>query len=146
MKFNWGTGLVIVLALFILGMGTAVYKATQARHDLVTTEYYQEELAYQGTIDGKRNARELSGHCQLKVEDQKLILHFPEDLKDQSANLQVLMYFPTDAKKDFELKEENWKVGSYEVPGSKLGAGKWIAKIRLESGDKMYYFEPEIVL
>ena len=72
--------------------------------------------------------------------------HFPEDLKDQIANLEVLMYFPTDAKNDFELKEENWKVGSYEVPGSKLGAGKWIAKIHLESGDKTYYFEPEIVL
>lgn len=53
MKINWGTGLAITLGIFAFGMGFTVYQATQSEHDLVTRDYYQQELAYQSTIDGK---------------------------------------------------------------------------------------------
>lgn len=146
MKFNWGTGLALTLGIFIIGMGIVLYKALNQRHDLVTTDYYQQELAYQNTIDGKRNAQELSGTCELKVRDQELYIDFPEDLKGETADLEITMYYPTKAELDFELKEEAWTVGSLAVPGDKLAGGKWIAKIRMNLGDKDYYFEPQIVL
>ncbi|MDZ7847906.1 MAG: FixH family protein [Owenweeksia sp.] len=55
MKLNWGTGIAIVLILFAISMGYAVYKAVQQNYDLVTTDYYAEELAYQEKIDQKKN-------------------------------------------------------------------------------------------
>ena len=146
MKINWGTGIAITLALFALGMGYGVYKAMNTRHDLVTTDYYQQELAYQHTIDGKRNARELAGACQLSVEEDKIYLNFPAELKGKRANLALTMYFPTSAARDFEMEQENWTIHKLEIPTDQLSAGKWIAKIKLEVADISYYFEPTIVL
>lgn len=146
MKFNWGTGIVIFLGAFVITIGVVLYNSVQQRHDLVTTDYYQQELAYQSTIDGKRNAAALAETCLLSVQDQKLLLKFPEELQGKSGNLSVTMYFPTQAEKDFELSEETWTIADYKIPGDKISAGKWIAKVRLEIEGKPYYFEPSIVL
>lgn len=146
MKINWGTGLAITLGIFAFGMGFTVYQATQSEHDLVTRDYYQQELAYQSTIDGKKNAATLKEACQLRVEDQKLLLEFPASLEGEKGDLEMIMYYPTAADQDFNIEEKNWTIGRLEIPGDKLSGGKWIAKVKLNVGDKSYYFEPEILI
>lgn len=146
MKFNWGTGLALTLGIFIIAMGVVLYKALNQRHDLVTTDYYQQELAYQSTIDGKRNAAQLEESCSLKVRNEKLYLDFPSSLLGAEGDLELIMYFPTQAEVDFDISREQWTVASLEIPGEKLTAGKWIAKVKLKVGDTDYYFEPQIVL
>ncbi len=147
MKINWGTGLVIVLSIFILGMGYTVYRAMGLRQDLVTTDYYQQELAYQSVIDGKRNANNLEGDCKLLVEDQKLLLQFPKGLIGLEAKLELQMYYPTMAEKDFNIDKETWTVTEkLEIPGDKISGGKWIAKVKLKVDETSYYFEPQITL
>jgi len=143
---NWGTGLAITLGIFIIGMGSVLYLALQQRHDLVTTDYYQQELAYQSTIDGKRNASALNADCKLEKEDQALFLRLPEDLQGQKGKMELTMYFPTQAELDFKLAEEEWTAADIELPADKIAPGKWIAKLRFTTADKVYYFEPQIVL
>jgi len=146
MKFNWGTGLAITLGIFILGMGTVLYKAVNQRHDLVTTDYYAKELAYQQKIEQKKNASALKGKCTLKVEDEGLMLHFPSILNGLAAAAEIEMYSPTHAEKDFNLSFENWTVASLIIPEDQLSAGKWIAKIHLNTDSTDYYFETDYLL
>jgi hypothetical protein len=146
MKFNWGTGLAVTLGIFILGMGTALYKAVNQRHDLVTTDYYAKELAYQQTIEQKKNAAALVGRCELKIEDDKLVLHFPNSLMGLISNAEIEMYSPTHAEKDFNLLFEDWKVASITLPSEKLSAGKWIAKVKLHTDSTGYYLEADFLL
>lgn len=146
MKLNWGTGLAIVLGLFILGMGTVTYQAMNQRHDLVTTDYYQKELAYQNTIDAKKNAEKLTGELRFVLENGKVQLHFPEEIQGQPGQLELELYYPTMAERDFTIKETDWSVSTIDLPTEQLSAGKWIAKAQLESGGKPYYFETEINL
>ncbi len=146
MKFNWGTGLAITLAIFVIGMGTVLYKALNQRHDLVTTDYYAKEIAYQETIEQKKNAAALDEKCTLKVEDEALLLHFPTSLKGLLASAEIEMYSPTHAEKDFYLSQKEWRVASLEIPKEKLSAGKWIAKVNLNTEGDDYYFETDILL
>jgi hypothetical protein len=146
MKINWGTGLAITLGIYIIGMGTALYMTTNQRHDLVTTDYYQRELAYQATIDSKKNAATLLEKCTLKLKDQHLTINFPKSLLGKSGSISVEMYFPTKAENDFSFDKEDWIISTIELPAEQIKAGKWIAKIHLKVADKSYYFEPEIVL
>ena len=60
MKWNWGTGIAITLVLFIGLMSFMVFKSTQQRFDLVSENYYEEELNYQEVIDQKRNSSNVS--------------------------------------------------------------------------------------
>ena len=60
MKFNWGTGIVLSFVAFIIFILYFVYLAStdnKADHDLVTKEYYKEELNYQKEIDAGNNAQ-----------------------------------------------------------------------------------------
>lgn len=52
-KFNWGTGIVIAMVLFMTFILTFVYKSLtpQYTHDLVSEDYYKDELLYQKEID-----------------------------------------------------------------------------------------------
>lgn len=146
MKLNWGTGLVIVLAFFIIGMGTVTYKAMNQRHDLVTTDYYQKEIAYQGTIDAKKNAESLGENCRFETVDGKLNLLFPEALAGQSATAEIELYYPTMAERDFSISKADWAIQGLEIPEEKLASGKWIAKVALNAEGKDYYFETETLL
>lgn len=146
MKLNWGTALAAVLGIFILGMGTVTYKALNQRHDLVTTDYYEKELAYQETIDAKKMASDLEEPCRLKLEDGKLMLDLPSALEGTKATLKLEMYSPTHAEKDFTLSKEDWLLADFPIPSDKLSSGKWIGKLNVISAEGEYYFEPEIVL
>ena len=75
-KWNWGTGLAIALGLFVLSMGYTMYLVFQQRFDLVTTNYYEEELAYQETIDRKEQALKLNESCKLELKDGQLDSEF----------------------------------------------------------------------
>lgn len=145
-KFNWGTGLALVLALFIGAMTLVMVKASKHNNDLVTSDYYVRELAYQETIERKRNALALSGSCSLKVVQGKIQLQFPQELIGQTAQAHIELYCQTDARKDFTLKEENWTVAHIHLPTQKMTTGKWIAKVTLDTEASQYYFDPSIVI
>lgn len=147
MKINWGTGLAITLGIFILGMGTVTYKALNQRNDLVTTDYYAKEIAFQETIDNKKNAAALEEKCVLSLQDGSLQLSFPTSLIGSAAlSAEIEMYSPTHAEKDFLLNYQSWTIANIDLPAEKLSAGKWIAKIKLDTDSNDYYFETEIVL
>ncbi len=55
---NWGVGIAIVYILFVLGMLTLVFKSRSQKIDLVTENYYQQELAYQEEIDAKQRVED----------------------------------------------------------------------------------------
>jgi hypothetical protein len=145
-KMNWGTGLAIVLGLFVLSMAYTMYLVTQQRFDLVTENYYEKELAYQETIDRQENALALSGTSALKVVDGKIQLQFPPELIGQTAQAKIELYCQTDARKDFTLTEENWTVANIPLSGEKMTTGKWIAKVTLDTEEAQYYFDPSIVV
>jgi hypothetical protein len=145
-KMNWGTGIAITLALFIGAMVYTMYLVTQQRFDLVTTNYYEAELAYQETIDRKENALTLSDESHLRIVDGKIELQFPTQLKGQTANAQILLYCQTDARKDFTLTQKDWTVANVPLSAQKMTTGKWIAKVTLDTPGAKYYFEPSIVI
>lgn len=146
MKLNWGTGIAIVLGLFAISMGYAVYKAVQQDYQLVTTDYYAEELAYQHRIDQKKNAVKLASQPVLTWTDKGLVIEFPAELQGQKVNAEVEMYCLINSEQDFTISEENWSVADLALPAAKFSKGRWTAKITLEDENTGYYFDPEIVI
>ena len=48
---NWGYKILLVFAVFVAGILFLVYKSSNQKMDLVTTDYYEKELKYQQKID-----------------------------------------------------------------------------------------------
>ena len=145
MKFNWGTGIVITLAIFVSGMGFMAYKAMQQDFDLVTEDYYHQEIHFQETLNHKQNAANLNGTCTLTRTPTGLLLTLPADLENREKTLTGIMYCEMVAANDFDISL-NGTANSLEIDGKKLTVGTWIAKITVVADGVSYYFDPDIQL
>ena len=143
---NWGKGLALALGIFALGMGFTVYKViTLQGHDLVTEDYYAQEIAFQDKIDQTKRGLMLEDKAQLHLSDGQLVLHLPDDLEGLPATAEIYMYCLTDASKDFSTSYTG-EVKDLPLPAEKLSTGKWTAKVHVSCNHTTYYFEPEINL
>lgn len=146
MKFNWGTGIALTLISFVSLMSFMVYKSMQQEFDLVTEDYYAEEIGYQKVIDNKTNALNLKGKACISNDENGLFLFLPDDLANKTKDLEIHMYCELKANNDFSLTEKNTTANRFTIPGDKMTGGKWIAKVKLKCEGVEYYFEPEITL
>ena len=73
---NWGNKLVVVFIVFGAFIGYLVYQAVNTKYDLVSKEYYKDELRYQDTIDRQKNASKLSD-VKIEQDADAVTIHLP---------------------------------------------------------------------
>lgn len=140
MKFNWGTGIVLAFIGFI---GFILYfviiasTSEKANHDLVTDEYYQEELVYQESIEAIENARSLGEKIGVRQTGSGFSLQFPTDWDLSSINGVIVMYRPSNKNLDFQIPISLVNA-RMDIPARRLAEGKWNLTIRWEMGGETY--------
>ncbi|HLO82515.1 MAG TPA: FixH family protein [Chitinophagaceae bacterium] len=100
MKFNWGYKIAAVYIVFVVGMMYLVVRASQQNIDLVTPDYYAQELKYQDRIDESNRAASLSEQLQFSVEHNVLTIKFPSEFAGKSITGNVLVYCPSNKEND----------------------------------------------
>ncbi len=146
MKWNWGTGIVLTLGLFAGLMSFMVYSAMQQDFDLVSENYYAEELVFQEVIDQRTNTLKLGDKARLKIKGEELVLQLPADLDGKPKTVDIHMYFELEADYDFNQSEGHTSTNHFAIHFPKMAHGKWIAKTKVHCEGVDYLFEPEIVL
>lgn len=133
MKINWGTGIVLAFVAFISFILFFVVRMSmdnRADHDLVTEEYYKQELAYQDEIDAQNNAKKLE-KIQLKRTEEGLLVVFPETIDYKKIKGNVSLYRPSNKHLDFDL-DLRLSNTSLLIPDTRLLGGRWDLKIMWE--------------
>ena len=106
MKITWGHKIAGVYLLFVAGILFLVYKANHEDFDLVTKDYYGEELKYQQVIDQTENSTKLSVPLNVEKTEGQLKISFPEEMRNKKKIIDFYLYYPADEKKDFRIKIE----------------------------------------
>lgn len=140
---NWGNKLILVFIAFAGLMFFMVYKAMHTRYELVSKEYYQDELRYQDKIDGKTNAL-LVSDVRIDANDDHLILQLPKEMEGQSIKGDIWFYCKTDAIKDLRIPLTADQEGKQFISKKQLKANKYLLKLSWETIDKKYYSEKDI--
>lgn len=138
MKLNWGHKLILVFLLFGGMMSTLVYKSVKTNYDLVSKEYYKDEIAYQQVIDGTALSNKLDGKLEVFSRDEEIIVQLPEAMKNEEVNGTVWFYYAPDAKRDRKIdltKREQ------AIPSSLFAPGSYLVKVNWESKGLRYYSE-----
>ncbi len=79
MTFNWGHKLTLGFVAFA---GMIVYMVVQSMHtryDLVSNEYYKDELQYQQVIDGASRANMLGSRTTVTQQNNEVIIQLPAE-------------------------------------------------------------------
>lgn len=148
MKINWGTGIVIVIAAFIsFIMYFVITMSTNKKYsyDLVTDNYYQQELQYQKQIEAEKNAKNLIENVKLKHSEFGLTVNFPKDLDYKMINGKVFLYRPSNKQLDFEIPISISKPYLL-VPEKRLLDGRWNIIVSWTYEKKDYLFKKELNL
>ena len=69
---NWGYKILTVYIIFIAGILLLVFKSSTQNQDLVTKDYYEQELKYQQVIDATERANALSSEVKFQGESPSL--------------------------------------------------------------------------
>jgi len=131
MKFNWGTGIVLAFVAFIAFIMYFVILAStdnRANHDLVTEEYYKEELAYQNEIDALSNAKDYATRFSFVHQENGLAITFPPKMKYKEIKGKVSLYRPSNKHLDFDFPI-SLSNKHLLIPDKRLLDGRWDIKI-----------------
>ena len=79
---NWGNKLVLVFIVFAALIFTLVYKAVNTKFDLVSKDYYKDELRYQEKIDGIHKANTLSS-VAITQNNSTVTLALPKEMNGE---------------------------------------------------------------
>jgi len=146
MKWNWGTGIVVVILAFMSFILFLVIKMTTNKdfdHDLVTEEYYAKEMLYQTEIDAETNTNNLSEKIISKKTEEGWFLVFPKELDPSKIKGNVFLYRPSNQKLDFSIPL-NLTSSSILIPKNKMLEGRWNITIDWTYEDTPYLYKEQI--
>ncbi|MBS0025926.1 FixH family protein [Chitinophaga sp. 22321] len=141
---NWGHKIIIVFAVFAAGMLTLVTKSMRTKIDMVTQDYYGEELKYQQVIDGKQNAAGLSAPIMVAQPEEGIMITYPRELLGKTINGRLTFYRPSDAGKDIHLSLQPDPSGHQLINRQLFIKGQYRMKVQWTINDQPFYQEQPI--
>ena len=72
MRISWGYIITAGYLVFVTGIVFLVYKASSQKFDLVTKDYYEQELKYQDVSDESANTAKLSAPLVVERSGEQL--------------------------------------------------------------------------
>ncbi len=142
---NWGYKILFVYLAFIAGILVLVYKSSSEKVDLVTENYYQQELKYEQKIDEAERAQSLSAPLRYKVNKNEISIFFPKEMNDKKITAQTLLYHAADESKDsvYTLETSSGKL-TMVLPGT--DKGMYELKMDWKVDTTRYYSEHKVFI
>ncbi len=138
---NWGNKLILIFIAFGAMMSYLVYRCMKVPVNLVSKEYYREEIAYQEVIDSRKNTGMLSTALQLTEDKETIGLTLPAEMKHKKTAGKILLYYPANAKYDRQFSLQTDTAAFQSLSKETLIPGNYIVKISWQSDGTHYYSE-----
>jgi hypothetical protein len=140
MKLTWGHKLIFVFIIFGSMMTYMVYRSFGTRVDMVSNQYYEDELEYQQLIDGAQEVNNKRSALNLSLDGRLVMVRSTDTSTGNSIKGTAWFYCISDSRKDKKIQlgvqENNSALG--EVL---LQEGNYIAKLRWATENGNFYSE-----
>ncbi|WP_185874036.1 FixH family protein [Blattabacterium cuenoti] len=143
-KFNWGTGIILSLVIFINFIIYITFFFPHVGSQLVSDRYYEEEIKYQNIINEKKNVLKLPQKIKIFILSSGIKIIFPQIL-DKMYGFFTLLRFSSkdlDVIKPFKILKYSKKI--LFIPKKFLKKGNYKLIIRWNSNKKKYFFEKDL--
>ena len=146
MKWNWGTGIFIVIVLFLGACTAFIIYSQRQKWSLVEEDYYPKELRHEEKLIKMRNANALVAQLSVGIEKPNLAIRFPADFKGKVLSGSIDIYRPSDEALDVILAVATDTSLVQFVPLQRLTQGRYVVKVDWSCGGKDYYREQDIII
>jgi nitrogen fixation protein FixH len=122
--------------------------ACSQKVDLVSADYYEKELKFQGQIDrAERTHREASGTAiAYDAARQQITVSLPPGHGQGNVSGSIELYRPSAAEMDRAIKLEPDAHGIQRLDAAGLAPGLWKVRITWTAENQNYYLEQKVVV
>lgn len=145
MSINWGVKITLLYLSFVGLIIVMVSMAMHQKIDLVSKDYYEQELNYQEKINKSNRANALKEPLTWEVKQGSLLLKFPEQFQGQKISGTIYFFRPSDATMDKTLPLSADSL-LLDISTAQLKKGLYKMQINWSAGKEEYYNEGIIQL
>ncbi len=146
LKISWGTGIVIVFAIFMgTTISTAVYLMNQDVN-LVADDYYDQEIKYQQQIDRIKRTKKLDEKNIIVFNGTTINVTIPESLISKDLTGEIYFYRPSDGGQDFKIPFNYNNEPAFVFPVDELSRGYWKLQLHWQLDEEEYFTEKKIFI
>jgi hypothetical protein len=144
----WPIGIIVFCCLFVAGTVGLIVMACSQREDLVSTNYYEQELHYQDQIDRTERTRREAGQTAVAYDAvlQQITVSLPPGQARGGLSGTLELYRPSAANLDRSLKLEPDAGGVQRLDASGLAPGLWKVRVSWTFDQRSYYVEQKVVV
>jgi len=145
---TWPVAIALIYGIFVLMLIGLVIIASQQTVDLVSQDYYRQELAYQKQIDRIKRSRSLPDQLSC-IYDQKnacIVIRFPETPSGRNIRGEIHLFRPSDAARDKYEQIRTDNRNCQILPTRNLSPGFWRIKINWTTEQQEYFDETEVYI
>lgn len=143
---SWGNRVIVILVLFILGMGVMVYISFQQTNEMIDDNYYEKELAYQGIIDAQKNLLNLKEPVTFNSRVDSLQIQFPKIATNniETGNIEFIRASNKALDKVVPIAVNS--DGILSISKTEFLKGLYKVRIKWDNNGVNYYHEQDIII
>lgn len=145
MKFNWGTGILIFLMLFLSAAAVFIFFAMRQDVNLVHEDYYEQGVDYSAKMDVDARSAIYKDAIKTNTEDESLVVDFEPSLALSIDSGSVLLFRPSNSSLDFNMPFGKME-SSLKIPRSNLVTGRYILKLSWYSKGLLYEIDETVYI
>lgn len=146
-NFTWGHGIVVALGAFMVFILSMIFIFSRGwqNAELVSDDYYRDELVYQQVIDAKNLAEALPQKPKYEQNSSGIKIIFPADVAANSSAVRFDLFRTEDKrldiKKDVALSSDH----AFLIPAKVLAPGNYTLKLHWHKNGKDYQIDYDVV-
>lgn len=144
-KFTWGHGVILALACFIIFICTLIFTIEFSKNtfDLVTDNYYEEEINYQKEIDATNHAALLQEKPKIEtIPESGIKIIFPKEFNYTNTTGKFKLFRANSQALDINKKELDLSPSNtILIPAKVLVKGNYTLKLYWEKEKTNYQME-----
>ncbi len=144
----WPWAIIASFALFIAGTVGLVIMACAQRGDLVSDNYYEEELKFQTQLDRANSAARLGSTASMTYQPERrlILVALPADQAQRQPRGTITFYRPSAAGLDRKVPLKLDSAGRQSIDSTGLQVGPWQVRVAWTAGEQDFFIERKLVI
>lgn len=148
-RFNlWPISIIAFFSVAILGCGTFIAFCSRHPADLISPNYYEEEVRYQGQIERLQHTQQRA--TRASVSYNAATKHITISLPPEHSSLRpaghIQLYRPSAVNLDRQVNLETDPGGTQSIDAANLVPGLWKVRVSWTVADRDYFIDQKVVI
>lgn len=145
MKFNWGTGILLFLILFLSAATVFIVFAMRQDVDLVYDDYYEKGVDYSSQMEVDSRSAGFGDSIQTHMDEKLIYIDIESSITSGIDSGNLLLFRPSSSSLDVSFPFEQIE-SPLMIPKTELFPGRYILKIHWYARGLKYQVDKTIII